>query len=135
MFVLGELKKSIKFLEDMASELEKIDNITDIDAYELRAQKVVFNLQMQANQVAGELVPKIMNRRAELQTANAQSALERIRAKRQELQEKIESGNTIDEPKQEEIPEEPKVEDDGNSNRQQHSKAGNGKSKSSSKTK
>lgn len=89
MFVLNELKKSVKFLEDVAKELEKINNITDIDAYELKAQKVVFNLQMQANQVAGELVPKIMNRRAELQQGNAQVVLANIRALKAELAQKV----------------------------------------------
>lgn len=89
MFVLNELRKSVKFLEDVTKELEKIDNITDIDAYELKAQKIVFNLQMQANQVAGELVPFIMNRRTELQTANARDIIEKLRKKRQEIQEKI----------------------------------------------
>lgn len=119
MFVLGELEKSVKALKEVADKLKAIDTIIELDTYEVSTQKLVFNLQMQANQVAGELVPLMSAKRIELQNGNAQRALERVRAAQNKVAQTVK----------------PKVEDDGNSNRQQQSKAGNGKSKSSSKTK
>lgn len=116
MFVVNELKKSIQALEEANDKVKKIDNITNLDAYESATQKIVFNLQMQANQVAGELVPLIMNRRTELQKAN----LERIVARAKQAHE-----NTTKK----------EVEDGGDSNRQPKSNAGNSKPKSTKKTK
>lgn len=148
MFVLSELKKSIKTLEKIVKEVNKIDNITDIDAYETEAQKVVFNLQMQANQVAGELVPLIKDKRTSLQYSCANDALARIRAAQEEVQETIQNSEKNEvveeasaepepEPEQPKVEEkvEEKVEDGGDSNRQRESNTRNSKPKSTEETK
>lgn len=75
MVVLEELKKSIKLLEQAAKDLDKIDTLGELDAYEPKTQKIVFNLQMQANQVAGELAPAVATKRTELRNSSAKNAL------------------------------------------------------------
>lgn len=89
MFVLNELKKSVVILDEMAKSLDNIDNLTDLDRFEPELQSVVFNLQMQANQVAGELVPQVTKRRQDLQQGNVQAVLASIRALKEELSERV----------------------------------------------
>lgn len=85
MVVLNELKKSIKLLEQATKDLGKISTFGELDEYEIKTQKIVFNLQMQANQVAGELVPVIAAKRTNMRNDSAKNALERIKA----VQEKV----------------------------------------------
>lgn len=89
MKVLDCLKESVKLLEKAAKEIDTIDNITDLDVLEPRIQKTVFNLQMQANQVAGELVPRIRAKRTELQNGSAREMLANIRVLKEELSKKV----------------------------------------------
>lgn len=89
MFVINALKESIKALEQSAKDFDHLDNLSDLDALESKTQKIVFNLQMQANQVAGELAPAFMNRRAELQNANAAELLRRIRERQEKVKDNI----------------------------------------------
>ena len=80
MYVLSELKKSVDNFDKLSKELDKIDNFNDLDAYETKLQKVVFNLQMQANQVAGEIAPLIAKKRTSIHTTGTNDLMERVRA-------------------------------------------------------
>lgn len=122
MFVLNELKKSVKELELVSKQLDKLDDISDLDEFEIKAQKLVFNLQMQANQVAGELAPAIMKKRTEVQQNAAHNTA--MRVKEIVAAARAKAGDS-----------KPKVEDDGNNNRQHESNAGDSKPKSAKKAK
>lgn len=66
MIVLEELKKSVKEFEDIVKATDKVTTIAEFDELELKAQKIVFELQMKANQVAAEYAPALMDKRTEL---------------------------------------------------------------------
>lgn len=88
MFVLEELKKSIKDFEAVVKEINKTKSLVEFDNLETKAQKIVFELQMKANQIAGEVVPMMTNKRADLRNANAANVMAKVR-KAQERATKV----------------------------------------------
>lgn len=132
MFVYDALQESLKKFQKAAKDFESVDNITELDVLETDTQKLVFELQMQANQVAGELSHAFSNKRIKLQNANAADVMARLRQRQQEALAKVaevQAKNKIIEEKVDE------VKDGWNSNRQRKSNTGNRKPKSSKETK
>ena len=120
MLVLDELKKSVKALDAAVKELDKIQTIPEFDIYEMKVQKIVFELQMKANQVAGEFVPSIRNKRIELQNANASIVMDRVRKAQELAKARLESEQK---------------ENNGDDNRQPEPDTGDSKPKSAKKAK
>lgn len=139
MYVANELAKSVTEFIEMCNNLDKIDSVAELDLFEVKLQKLVFKLQMQANQVAGKIAPIIIEKRHSLNNSTAvyvRNRLAQIRERIKQQEEQDALSNNIDDINNDEKVEE-KVEEknDRNSNRQRKSNSGNGKSKSSKKTK
>lgn len=150
MEALKALKQSIKNLESLSKKVQSLELPSEVDELEVSAQEIVFRLQMQANQVAGELGPGFSKKRIELQQNAAARALKRLaglRAKNNEVIPKKEtaikdpnSGDSKPESAEEkpvelEIKDKEKIEDDGNDNRQLESNSGDGKPESAEEAK